>query len=110
MKPQRLLTAIAVALILAAFTVPQGAAAVGSRNAWEAATLPRPQSKPDIEVMTSGQWVYVSSPTAVRVSLLTVLGQTLTEAELPAGVHRFRIASRGIYILRVSSSTYRITL
>ena len=68
------------------------------------------QPADDVKVFTSGRWVYVVAPAEVRVELLTVLGQKLTEATLPPGSHRFFIDARGIYVLRAASSTFRITL
>lgn len=109
MKPFRLWPAAVAWLLLAVAPVSARETEAGAAS-WETAELPRPQSRPGVEVMTAGQWVYVSAPRSVKVSLLTVLGQPLTEAVLPAGVYRFRLASRGVYILRVASYTYRITL
>lgn len=101
-----LLTALALgAAVAPAAPVP---AAPGG---WERVETPRhaPESD-DVRVFTSGRWVYVVTPARVRVELLTVLGQKLTEATLPPGSHRFLIDARGIYVLRAASSTYRITL
>lgn len=106
MKRRLSSTLAALALSLAALAAtPKG---------WEASEAPigvvSPVQGGDIEVATSGTWVYVVTPRASRVTILTVLGQPLTDVTLPAGSYRFRLSSRGIYILRVASSTFRITI
>lgn len=50
----------------------------------------------------------LSRPTQVKV--LTILGQPVSQETLPAGIHRLKLKSRGIYILRVGQATRRITL
>ncbi|MCM1029577.1 MAG: hypothetical protein NC342_08350 [Pseudoflavonifractor sp.] len=105
---------IALLMLVAAIAAPLGALALApslARSGWEKADAPRRSLAPGaLEVVTSGQWVYVSSSEEVKVEILTVLGQTLTCDTLPPGTHRFHIGARGIYILRAASSTYRITL
>ena len=64
----------------------------------------------EIDIITLRGYEYVASRAKTRVSILTVLGQPLTAVTLPEGCHRFRIATRGIYILRTDSSTFRITI
>ena len=76
---------------------------------WEEAAFPR-QAVEEIEVVASGKYVYVASTQPVKVTILTVLGQPLTDVTLPAGSHRFHISTRGIYILRAGSLTFRIKI
>lgn len=109
MKLRRMFIAAAASLML---TMPAVSAVFPAADlgGWEAAPR-RPLAEGAVYgVATSGEWVYVTSAGEVKASLLTVLGQRVTEVNLPAGTHRFRLAARGIYILRLGSSTYRITL
>lgn len=88
-------------------------AASGVPRGWEASEPPvavTPVPGGDIAVATTGQWIYIVIPRQSNVTILTVLGQPLTDVSLPAGSYRFHLASRGIYILRVASSTFRITI
>lgn len=50
----------------------------------------------------------LTRPAQVRV--LTILGQPLGQETLPAGVHRLRLSTRGIYIVKVGSMTRRVTI
>lgn len=53
-------------------------------------------------------YVDVDRPTAVK--LFTILGQPVSQGQLPAGTSRFRVSARGIYILKIGSTTRRITI
>lgn len=50
----------------------------------------------------------LARPTQVRV--LTILGQPLSQETLPAGVHRLKLTTRGIYIVKVGQLTRRVTV
>ncbi len=100
-----------LAAVAAAAGRPAAAPLPAPLSGWERVEAPRgAQPSGELRVYTSGRWVYVVTPSGVKVELLTVLGQRLTEATLPAGSHRYLINARGIYLLRADSSTYRITL
>ena len=91
-------------------------AAPAGPPAWEhVANPPRevvqmvtPESSTEIVVADGYIFVYVARPTVVK--LFSILGQPIATETLPAGVHRLRLASRGIYILRAGSITRRVTL
>lgn len=111
MKTLRRLILAALLLLAAALS-----AAAGSQRlpkGWDSVDPPASaqQIEPDeTEILTLNGYVYVIARREVKVAILTVLGQPVTEVTLPAGCHRFRIASRGIYILRADTSTFRITI
>ncbi|MDE6100085.1 MAG: T9SS type A sorting domain-containing protein [Paramuribaculum sp.] len=44
------------------------------------------------------------------VRLFTILGQPVVQETLGAGVYRLRLGGRGIYLLKINSTTRRITL
>ena len=45
-----------------------------------------------------------------NVKVFTILGQLVADRQLEAGVWRLSLSDRGIYILKVGTSTRRITL
>lgn len=51
-------------------------------------------------------YLEVTEPT--RIELFTILGQPITTADLKPGLHRIRLSSRGIYLLRIGNATIRI--
>lgn len=107
----RLLAVITASILLAAS--PVAAAGGAPRPGWESVDSPAGLAEPaqgETEVAVRGGYVYVVTGSVTRVCILTVLGQPLTETNLQPGCHRFRIASRGIYILRAGQSTFRITI
>ncbi|MCM1349538.1 MAG: hypothetical protein NC338_09015 [Firmicutes bacterium] len=63
----------------------------------------------DASLTVSDGWLYVSLRQRTAVKLFTILGQPVVQDVLPAGVHRFRIPTRGIYLLKLGSTTRRIT-
>ena len=54
--------------------------------------------------------VYVISGKPVQVKVFTILGQIISSETVPAGTHRLKLNSRGIYILRIGTQTRRITI
>lgn len=54
--------------------------------------------------------IYVDLEQPASVKLFTILGQPVSTIQLPAGTSRFRVPTRGIYILKIGSSTRRITI
>ena len=95
------------------------AAAVAARSvvpAWEHIQAP-PQAMTEVidadahtatTVIDGYIYIYLERPTQVK--LFSILGQPIATETLQAGVHRFRLTSRGIYLLRAGSTTRRITL
>ena len=63
-----------------------------------------------IEVSVKDGYVYINTPRNVTVKIFSILGQLISQEEIPAGTYRMRIASRGIYILKAGPVTRRITI
>ena len=104
---------VAVCAVLAIASAPAVARDDVHPKGWDSVDPPSGESESaagDFEVVTRGGSVYVMTRRKVKVALFSVLGQPITEATLDNGCYRFRIVSRGIYILRVDSSTFRITI
>lgn len=100
-------------LLATASSLTTEAAGSSLPKGWDSVDPPAasvPLTADETGVVTRDGYVYVISSRQVKVCIFTVLGQPLTEVSLPAGCHRFRISSRGIYILRADSKTFRITI
>lgn len=63
-----------------------------------------------IEMNVSAGYIYLSSQRPVSVKLLSILGQLVTQQNLPAGVSRIKVAAPGIYILKAGGVTKRVTI
>lgn len=63
-----------------------------------------------VEVAVSEGYIYVAAEAPVEVRVFTILGQLISQERLEAGIHRFHMRSRGIYILKIGSQTRRITI
>ena len=89
--------------------------AFGAR-AWESADrLPRECVEQRIEgedavAAVAEGYLYVSVRQRSVVKLFTILGQPVVQQTLAPGTYRFRLPSRGIYLLKVGSSTRRISI
>ena len=55
-------------------------------------------------------YIYLWSDKPVTVKLFSILGQLISQETVKPGLHRIRLASRGIYILRAGTTTRRITI
>lgn len=63
-----------------------------------------------IDVSVKDGYVYINTPRKVTVKIFSILGQLISQEEIPAGSYRLRLASRGIYILKAGPITRRITI
>jgi len=61
-------------------------------------------------IATAGGYIYVETARPVEVKLFTILGQLIGRRQLEPGIHRIRIASRGIYLIKIGSTTRRIVI
>ena len=94
-----------------------GAAALtAAAPAWEhVQSVPREvieEVTPDTttEIVVSGGYIYVYLSRPTEVKLFSILGQPISTVQLPAGTHRLRMTTRGIYLLRAGSTTRRVTV
>lgn len=63
-----------------------------------------------VQTTVKDGYIYIVSSQPVTVKLFTILGQLISQETIPAGTHRFKMNSRGIYILRAGATTRRITI
>lgn len=107
---RRIFTVVTIAL-----ACMLGAYAAGNTS-WEEVTSPAPavvqgsEINTDVAIVVSDGYIYVSSDKPVTVKIFSILGQLISQDNLKPGVHRVKLESRGIFILRAGSTTRRITL
>lgn len=63
-----------------------------------------------VEVEVRDGYIYVATSKPITVKILSIVGRTISEQKLPAGVSRLKVASRGIYILKAGDTTMRVTI
>lgn len=102
----KILIGVLVVVILSVETI-----AAPAPPRWETVdTVVASLSDERIDIAVRDNYIYVFTPRPVTAKLFTILGQPVTQAQLPAGTSRLRIDARGIYILKVGSITRRITI
>lgn len=102
-----------------AFVLALGCAAgafAASSKTWEEVTAPVPavtqslEADGETEVSVHDGYIYIRTDRAVTVKIFSILGQLISQETVKPGLHRIRLSSRGIFILRVGTTTRRITL
>lgn len=88
----------------------------GAAATWEEVNAPSPAvvqsigQDSDLDVVVRDGYIYLWCEKTVTVKLFSILGQQISQETLKPGLHRIRMASRGIYILRTGTTTRRITI
>lgn len=89
---------------------------VGSSPRWEAVEVPgriftEQRLEPDwTDVAVRDNAIYILSNRQVNVKVFTILGQLVSQETIPAGVHRLQMKAKGIYILKIGTTTRRVTI
>ncbi len=100
--------------MVAALMAMSAATAMPASPAWEtvsAASLQPEQADGDaIDVNVQDRHIYITVRRPQQVSVLSILGQMISQTTLQPGTYRLRIASRGIYILQIGTTTRRVTV
>lgn len=103
-------------IILSLVLLAGAALAAGAAPAWEEVTTPGQEvvraldTDQPVESVVRDGYIYIYSQRPVTVKLFSILGQQIHQENVPAGIHRLRINSKGIYILRAGSLTRRVTI
>ena len=63
-----------------------------------------------VELVVRDNTIYIMSQKPVSVKVFTILGQLVTQDTLPAGAHRLQMKTKGIYILKIGTTTRRVTI
>lgn len=108
------------AAVLTLFVAATLAASPLGKGAWETVErlpaaegvvqeVPAPAAD-EVGIRAGSGYIYITLRQPSRVRLFTILGQLISSADLPAGTHRLRLTTRGIYLVKAGSVTRRITL
>lgn len=62
------------------------------------------------EIRVSEGFVYVTTTRTIIVKVFSILGQLISQETIQPGISRFRLPTRGIYILKAGPITKRITI
>ncbi len=105
--PRKLILTLFVAAITAV-----GAMAARTWEEVEQYPVPAAQEQPadDVLVTCRDGYVYVAVSQTMQVKLFTLLGHVIVQDTLQPGVYRYKLMSRGIYLLKAGSTTRRITI
>ncbi len=86
-------------------------------NTWEAVDrLPgtpveqRVDTEDDVYTTVADGYVYVVVRQRVPVKIFTILGQLVIQDNLQPGIYRYKLPTRGIYLLKAGSATRRVTV
>lgn len=92
------------------------ALAAAAAPAWEEVTSPQPsvvqlfEMEGPTEVIVKDGYIYIWSQKPVTAKLFSILGQQIHSETVPAGLHRLRLNTKGIFILKAGTLTKRVTL
>lgn len=92
------------------------ASMVAAPPAWEEVSSPQPsvvqsfEMEGQTEVVVRDGYIYIWSQRPVTVKLFSILGQQIHQDTVAEGIHRLKLNSKGIFILRAGSLTKRVTL
>ena len=110
-KPMKRLRYILLTFVLSLLTATAFAA-----RSWESVErMPVPVTESvvqsdDIVAVVSEGYLYITVRQRMTVRLFTILGQPVVQETLAPGTYRFRLTTRGIYLLKAGDATRRITL
>lgn len=89
----------------------------GASPRWEAIDVPgrifseqKSDSETGTEIAVRDSFIYIASTRPVTVKVFTILGQLISQETVPAGTHRLQMGAKGIYILKIGSTTRRVTI
>lgn len=103
-----------LAIIIVAFVATFSAMA--TEPVWEEVNAPYPaiaqsiDKESETEIVVRDGYIYLWCEKPVTVKLFSILGQLISQETVKPGLHRIKMSSRGIYILRAGTSTRRITI
>ncbi|MDE5979920.1 MAG: hypothetical protein K2L39_00855 [Muribaculaceae bacterium] len=101
--------------LLAALAIA-GMPLAAATPSWEEVTSPQTsvvqsfEMEGQTEVMVRDGYIYIWSQKPVTVKLFSILGQQIHQETVQPGIHRLKLNSKGIFILKAGSLTKRVTL
>lgn len=64
----------------------------------------------EIEIRTQNGAIIVSTNTPTQIKVFTILGQLISQENLPTGVSRLEIGTHGVFIVKVGGLTCKVAL
>lgn len=82
---------------------------------WEQTKTEHPEAKTvardnDLEIRTARGLIVVTSSRPVQIKVYTILGQLVSQENLPAGTSRLIMQAHGVYIIKSADLTCKVAL
>lgn len=81
---------------------------------WEFVSVSQPSDDTSdadkVEVAVKDGYIYVDTPKPITIKLMSILGQLVSQQNLPAGISRIKMSAKGVYILKAGSLTKRVSV
>lgn len=104
-------------ILLTAVIVLTALLSSGASPRWESVNAPgrifseqHSDSSEWTDVAVKDSCIYIASQRPVSVKVFTILGQLISQETLQPGVHRLPMKAKGIYILKIGTTTRRVTI
>ena len=63
-----------------------------------------------VVITSRNGYIYVNTTRPVEIKVFSILGQLIRQEKISAGTFRFRLESKGIYIVKAGTVTRRVTI
>jgi len=64
----------------------------------------------DVIVTSHAGYIYVTTSKPIEIKIFSILGQLIKQEKIPAGTFRYRLESKGIYIVKAETVTKKVTI
>lgn len=76
----------------------------------EIPSLNNPDETDGIAIYSNNRAIIITTNHHVEVRVFTILGQLVSQSELPPGTSMLNINSRGVYIVKIGNITQKVAL
>lgn len=103
-------------LIVSAILLCGAVSGFAAAPAWESVRGERAQTgrvvahNQDVEVRTYSGTIIIATQKPVQVKVFSILGQLVSQENLPAGVSQLELGVHGVYIVKIGSTTIKVAL
>lgn len=73
-------------------------------------SLTDPRQTDGVEIYANNGVITIKTTRRIQVRVLTILGQTVSQATLNPGVSELRVGTRGIFIVKVGNLAQKVAL
>lgn len=97
--------------LIAAVALQAGAAAPSWEKVRERQTFVAERIDPDdVHITSHSGYIYVTTSKPIEIKIFSILGQLIKQERIPAGTFRYRLESKGIYIVKAETITKKVTI